>query len=61
MAWIIRTNCSTLGNGTDSKADGKEQMMYEYICPDCGAHLDPEEKCNCMEEEIDDKDKRASA
>lgn len=24
--------------------------MYGYICPDCGAHLDPGEKCDCAEE-----------
>lgn len=25
--------------------------MGEYICPDCGARLDPGEKCDCKEEE----------
>lgn len=24
--------------------------MGKRICPDCGAHLDPEEKCDCQEE-----------
>lgn len=24
-------------------------MLYR-ICPDCGAHLDPEEPCSCREE-----------
>ncbi len=24
--------------------------MYGYICPDCGCHLDPGEKCACREE-----------
>lgn len=24
--------------------------MGERTCPDCGAHLDPEEKCDCQEE-----------
>ena len=24
--------------------------MYERICPDCGAHLDSDEKCDCQEE-----------
>lgn len=24
--------------------------MYGYICPECGAHLDPEERCECREE-----------
>lgn len=23
--------------------------MYGYICPDCGDHLDPGEKCECRE------------
>ena len=33
-------------------------IMYGYKCPDCGANLDPEEKCDCREEENDDdKDK----
>ena len=22
-------------------------LAYNYICPICGAHLDPEEKCDC--------------
>ena len=25
--------------------------MYEYVCPDCGARLDPEEKCDCKNEQ----------
>lgn len=24
--------------------------MYGYICPDCGAHLAPNERCDCREE-----------
>lgn len=24
--------------------------MGERICPYCGAHLDPDEKCDCREE-----------
>lgn len=24
--------------------------MYGYICPNCGAHLDPGERCDCIEE-----------
>lgn len=24
--------------------------MYGYICPDCGCHLDPGERCGCREE-----------
>ena len=25
--------------------------MYGYICPDCGDHLDPGERCGCSDEE----------
>lgn len=25
--------------------------MYAYICPDCGAYLDPGEVCDCRYEE----------
>lgn len=25
--------------------------MYAYICPDCGAYLDPGEVCDCQEKE----------
>lgn len=33
-------------------------MMYGWTCPDCGANLDPGEKCECRKEENnDDKDK----
>ena len=29
--------------------------MSQYItCPDCGAHLDHGEKCDCKQEENDD-------
>lgn len=24
--------------------------MYYHICPDCGANLDPGEKCDCKKE-----------
>ncbi len=24
--------------------------MYYRVCPDCGAHLDPGEKCDCENE-----------
>lgn len=26
-------------------------MPYYKICPECGAHLDPGEKCDCQEED----------
>lgn len=25
--------------------------MYGYICRECGSHLDPGEKCDCLEEQ----------
>lgn len=25
--------------------------MYYKVCPDCGAHLDPGERCDCQNEE----------
>ena len=25
-------------------------MNYYRTCPDCGAHLDPGERCDCLEE-----------
>ena len=32
--------------------------MSQYVtCPDCGAHLDYGEKCDCRKENNDDKDK----
>lgn len=24
--------------------------MYWYVCPNCGCHLDPGEKCDCRKE-----------
>ena len=32
--------------------------MYGYICNRCGAHLDPGERCDCIEEEENKKQKR---
>ena len=26
-------------------------MPYYKTCPECGAHLDPGEKCDCQEED----------
>lgn len=31
--------------------------MYGYICPFCGCHLDPQEKCDCREEKELKKEK----
>lgn len=29
--------------------------MYGYICPTCGAHLDPQERCEeCTEQKLND-------
>ena len=29
-------------------------MPYYKTCPECGAHLDPCEKCDCQEDEHND-------
>lgn len=29
-------------------------MPYYKTCPECGAHLDPGEKCDCQEEKDND-------
>lgn len=34
--------------------------MGERICPYCGAHLDPEERCDCQEEEGEEKEQKNS-
>lgn len=31
--------------------------MYGYICPECGAHLDPGEPCDCRSEKEQKKKK----
>ena len=28
----------------------EEEKMNYRACPDCGAHLDPQEKCDCKKE-----------
>lgn len=35
--------------------------MYGYICEECGAHLDPEEKCDCYEKERELRKRKAEA
>ena len=31
-------------------------LMYGYICPTCGAHLDPQERCEeCTEQKLNDQ------
>ena len=37
--------------GKSGQAYGSRNEMYAYICPDCGAYLDPGEKCDCRREE----------
>lgn len=32
-------------------------MAFYNVCPKCGAHLDPNEKCDC--ENVSEKEKRA--
>ncbi len=32
--------------------------MYGYICPDCGAHLDPGEKCDCLDKKVAVREKK---
>lgn len=32
-------------------------MAFYNICPKCGAHLDPDERCNC--EEMAEEEKKA--
>lgn len=32
--------------------------MYGYICPCCGDHLDPGEKCECRDEHVQKLRKR---
>lgn len=27
-------------------------MTYYRTCPECGAHLDPEEKCDCIKKSV---------
>ena len=31
-------------------------MPYFWTCPDCGAHLDPGERCDCKNETKEEKD-----
>ena len=33
--------------------------MYLYICPVCGAYLDPGERCDCTEEREREEQERA--
>lgn len=32
-------------------------MSYYHTCPLCGAHLDPDEKCDCLEQDITEEEK----
>ncbi len=38
---------------------GKE--LFEYICPECGARLDPGERCDCRDEREIERKKREEA
>ena len=33
--------------------------MHGYICPECGAYLDPGERCDCIEEMEKESRRRA--
>lgn len=35
--------------------------MYGYICPECGAYLDPGETCDCVEERKKHETRRSDA
>lgn len=35
--------------------------MYKYICEECGAYLDPSEKCDCMEREHELRKRKTEA
>lgn len=35
--------------------------MYGYICEECGAHLDPQEQCDCMERRKEVRKRQAEA
>lgn len=36
-------------------------MSFYKICPDCGANLDPGERCSCHDEEIIMQEKKVKA
>lgn len=33
-------------------------MSYYYVCKYCGSNLDPGEKCDCMEQQEEKKEKK---
>ncbi len=35
--------------------------MYGYICEDCGAHLDPGEKCDCVQRRREVRERQVEA
>lgn len=32
-------------------------MTYYYTCPNCGANLDPGERCDCEREEVSENER----
>lgn len=36
-------------------------MSYYTICPECGATLDPGEKCDCNHDDLKDEDRTKSS
>ncbi|MDY3014500.1 MAG: hypothetical protein SOR61_04795 [Evtepia sp.] len=37
--------------GLPPKEGGYREMTYYHTCPQCGAHLDPGERCDCQDKE----------
>ena len=40
---------------------GVDTMAFYRICPDCGAYLDPGERCNCHEERLIEMERKEKA
>ena len=58
---ISHGNCYKLGKQMDKKIKKSLKgniTMYGYKCPDCGANLDPGEKCECRKERKESYEKK---
>ena len=40
---------------------GVDTMAFYRICPDCGAYLDPGERCSCHEERLIEMERKEKA